>query len=142
MRFACQLLSLRESLQIDALDPSLQFAGRLVLQLDLEKVTVGDHYPQSGMFSVFLERFKSRVAIDRDRFAVTFAAFAVAVPCSGGGSDIIRISNRIEYANRRGRCLVPFTLVIVAVHVCDSESADVFGRTLRFISSPALRRFR
>src|SRR6266496_4793523 len=142
MRFACQLLSLREFFQIDALDPSLQFAGLLVLQLDLEKVTVGDHYPQSGMLTFVLERFKSRVAIDRDRFAVTFAAFAVAVPRSGGGSDIIRISNRIEYANRRIWRFVPFALVIVAVHVCDSESAHVFGGTLGFISGPALRRFR
>src|SRR6266508_24449 len=102
MRFACQLLSLREFFQIDALDPSLQFAGLLVLQLDLEKVTVGDHHPQGGMLTFVLERFKSRVSIDRYRFAVTLDAFADADPRSGSDNNIIRISNRIEYANRRG----------------------------------------
>src|SRR6266496_6036167 len=94
------------------------------------------------MFGFFLERFEPRVAINGDRLAVTFAAFAIAIPCSGGGADIIWIGNRIENANRRGRYFVSFALVVVAMHVCNSESADVFGGTLRFISDPALRRFR
>ena len=53
------------------------------------------------------------------------------------GGFIIRISNRIEYANRRGRCFVAFALAVVAMYVCDSESSDVFSGTLRFISGPA-----
>src|SRR5438046_10493053 len=101
--YSQQLLNLGHVSLFDALDLSLQFAGLLVLQLDLEKVTVGDHHPQGGVLTFVLERFKSRVAIDRDRFAVTFAAFAVAVPRSGGGCDIMRFGNRIEYANRRCR---------------------------------------
>src|SRR5438093_10324944 len=94
------------------------------------------------MFGFFLECFEPGVAINGDRLAVTFTAFAVAIPCSGGGADIIWISNRIENANRRRRCFVPFALVVIAMHVCNSESTHVFGGTLRFISAPALQRFR
>src|SRR6266568_9437148 len=94
------------------------------------------------MFAFFFESFEPWVAIDGDRFAVAFAGFAVAIPRCGGGTDIIWIGNGIEYANRRGRRFLPFALVIVAVHICDSESADVFRGTLRFIRGPALRRFR
>src|SRR5437667_10472198 len=94
------------------------------------------------MVAFFFVSFEPWVAIDGDRFAVTFAAFAVAIPRSGGGTDVIRIGNGIEYANRGSWRLLPFALVVIAMHVCDSESADVFRGTLRFIRGPALRRFR
>src|SRR5436309_616788 len=135
-------LNLRQFFQIDALDPVLQFLRILILQLDLDKITIGDHDPQSGMFAFCFESFKPRIGIDGDRFAVTFAAFAVAIPRSGGGTDVVRIGHGIEYANRRGWRLLPFALVVIAMHVCDSESAYVFRRTLRFVSDPALQRFR
>src|SRR2546425_8774487 len=94
------------------------------------------------MFAFCFECFNPWIAIDGDGLAVTFAAFAVAIPRSGGGTDVIRIGNGIEYADRRGWHLLPFALVVIAMHVCDSESAYVFRRTLRFVSDPALRRFR
>src|SRR5438552_7529204 len=94
------------------------------------------------MFAFFLERFKPRVTIDGDRLAVTFAGFVVAVPGSRRGIHVIRIRYGIEYADRRCRAFVALALVIIAMHVRDSESAEVFGRTFRRISGPALRRAR
>src|SRR4029077_18712022 len=129
-------------LQIDALDPFLQFFWVLVLQLDLNKITIGDHDPESSMLAFFLEGFETRVTIDGDRFAVTFIGFAVVVPGSRRGIHVIRVCYGIEYADRRCRSLVALTLVIIAMHVCDSESPDVFGRTFRLVGDPALRRVR
>ena len=120
-------LDRRQFFQINTLNPLLQFARFLVLQLDLDKITIRNHHPKGGVFAFFLKRFKTGVAIDGDSFAVTFAAFAIVIPCSCGGTDIIRISNRIEYANRRGRRFVPFAFVIIPMDVCDSEATDVFG---------------
>src|SRR5262249_57564594 len=95
---------------------------------------------ESCVFVFFLEGFKPRVALDRDRLAVAFAGFVVAVPSGRRCVHIIRIRNRIEYADRRCRDFVTLPLMIVAMHVCDSESTDVFRRTFRFVSEPALRR--
>src|SRR5207248_9185716 len=81
-------------------------------------------------------------AIDGDRLAVTFAGFVVAVPGSRRGIYVIRICYGIEYADRRCRDFVALALVIIAMHVRDSESADILRRTFRLISGPALRRAR
>ncbi len=61
-----QLLDRRQFFQIDALDPFLQFLRILVLQLDLEKITIGDHYPKRGVSILLFERFEAGIAIDSD----------------------------------------------------------------------------
>src|SRR5207245_9800877 len=93
------------------------------------------------MFAFCFECFKPWIAIDGDGLAVAFAAFAVAIPRSAGGTDVIRIGNGIEYADRRGWRLLPFALVVTPMHARHSESAYVFLRTLRFVSDPAPPRF-
>src|SRR4029450_6561489 len=125
---------------MDAFDPFLQFFWILVLQLDLNEITISDHDPESSMLAFFLEGFETRVTIDGDRLAVTFVGFAVVVPCSRGGIHVIRVRYGIKYANRRRRAFVALTLVIIAMHVRNSESPDVFGGTFRLVSDPALRR--
>src|SRR2546421_12743939 len=92
------------------------------------------------MLAFFLEGFETRITIDGDRLAVTFGGFAVVVPGSRRGVHVIRIRYGIEYADRRCRGFVALTLVIITMYVCDSESADIFRRTFRFVSDPALRR--
>src|SRR5438552_4278274 len=94
------------------------------------------------MLAFFLEGFETRITIDGDRLAVTFGGFAVVVPGSRRGVHVIRIRYGIEYADRCCWRLITLALVIIAMHVCDSESADVFRRTFRFVSDPALRRVR
>src|SRR5947207_14446564 len=94
------------------------------------------------MLAFFLEGFETRITIDSDRFAIAFVGFAVVVPGSRRGIHVIRIRYGIEYADRRCRGFVALTLVIIAMHVCDSKSTDVFSRTFRFVSDPALRRVR
>ena len=128
--------------QINALDPLLQFAGLLVLQLDLDKIAIGDHYPQRGVLAFLFECLETGIAIDGHRFGVTFAGVAVAIPRFGRRANIIRVCNGIENADRGAWRFFSFAFVIIAMHVRDFESAYVFGRTLRFICSPTLRRFR
>src|SRR5437016_13681364 len=94
------------------------------------------------MLAFFLEGFETRITIDGDRFAVTFGGFAVVVPGSRRGVHVIRVRYGVEYADRRCRGFVALTLVIIAMHVRNSESTDVFRRTFRFVSDPALRRVR
>src|SRR5438132_12945199 len=94
------------------------------------------------MLAFFLEGFETRITIDGDRFAVTFVGFAVVVPGSRRGVHVIRVCYGIEYADRCCRSLVVLVLVIIAMHVCDPESPDVFRRAFRFVSDPALRRVR
>src|SRR6266849_1034575 len=94
------------------------------------------------MPAFFLEGFETRIAIDGDRLAVTFASFGVVVPGSRRGIHIIRVRYGIEYADRCRRDFVALTLVIVAMYVRDSESAYVFRRTFSFVSDPPLRRVR
>src|SRR4029450_12600444 len=125
---------------MDAFDPFLQFFWILVLQLDLNEITISDHDPESSMLAFFLEGFETRVTIDGDRLAVTFVGFAVVVPCSRGGIHVIRVRYGIKYANRSRGAFVALTLVIIAMHVRNSESPDVFGGTFRLVSDPALRR--
>src|SRR4029450_7073689 len=127
---------------MDAFDPFLQFFWILVLQLDLNEIPLAQHDPESSMLAFFLEGFETRVTIDGDRLAVTFVGFAVVVPCSRGGIHVIRVRYGIKYANRRRRAFVALTLVIIAMHVRNSESPDVFGGTFRLVSDPALRRVR
>src|SRR5436190_8132543 len=98
---SCRLsLNRRWFLQIDAFVPFLQFFWVLVLQLDLNEITIGDHDPESSMLAFFLEGFETRVTIDGDRLAVTFVSFAVVVPGSRGGVHVIRVRHGIEYADR------------------------------------------
>src|SRR4029077_8114616 len=94
------------------------------------------------MLAFFLEGFETRVTIDGDRLAVTLVSFAVVVPGSRRGVHVIGVRYRIEYADRCCRALVVLALVIIAMHVCDPESPDVFRRTFRFVSHPTLRRVR
>ena len=94
------------------------------------------------MFPLLFECFETRITIDGDGLAVTFAGFAVVIPRGGRGGDIIGIRHRIENADRRGGNLFAFALAVIAMHICDSESTDVFRRALRFIREPSLRRVR
>src|SRR2546421_13000620 len=94
------------------------------------------------MLAFFLEGFETRITIDGDRLAVTFGGFAVVVPGSRRGVHVIRIRYGIEYADRCCWGFVALTLVIITMYVCDSESPDIFRRTFRFVSDPALRRGR
>ena len=80
-------------LQVNALDPLLQFAGILVLQFYLDEITVGDHHPQSSVLGVFFECFETGLAIDVHRFGVAFAGVAVTLPRFGRSADIIRVRN-------------------------------------------------
>src|SRR5436190_11898654 len=129
---SCRLsLNRRWFLQIDAFVPFLQFFWVLVLQLDLNEITIGDHDPESSMLAFFLESFETRIPVDGDRFTVTFVGFAVVVPGSRRGIHVIRICYGIEYADRCCRALVVLALVIITVHVRNSESPDIFRRTFR-----------
>src|SRR6266480_6654962 len=92
------------------------------------------------MLAFFLVCFKAGITIDGHGFVIAFARFAVVIPGSCNSTYVVGISNQIEYADRGGRRFVAFTLVIVAMHVCDSESTDIFRRTFGFLSDPALRR--
>src|SRR5207244_11220606 len=94
------------------------------------------------MLAFFLEGFETRITIDGDRLAVAFGGFAVVVPGSRRGVHVIRIRYGIEYADRCCWRLITLALVIIAMYVCDSESPDIFRRTFRFVSDPALRRVR
>src|SRR2546427_11940076 len=95
-------IDLRQFFQIDAIDPILQFLGVLILQLDLDKITIGNHDPQSGMFAFSLEWFKPRGAIDSDGLVVTFTAFAVVIPRWGGGAAMILVISPNEGRVGRG----------------------------------------
>src|SRR5436190_14550228 len=140
---SCRLsLNRRWFLQIDAFVPFLQFFWVLVLQLDLNEITIGDHDPESSMLAFFLEGFETRITIDSDRLAVTFVGLAAVVPGSRRRVHVIRIRYGVEYADCCCRGFVALTLVIITMYVCDSESPDVFRRTLPFVSDPALRRVR
>ena len=77
--------------QIDAFDPFLQFLWILVLQFDLKKIAIGDHDPKRGVFAFLFECFETGIAINRDRFAVTFTGLAIVIPRSRGGTHVIRI---------------------------------------------------
>ena len=78
-------------LQVNALDPLLQFAGVLVLQFYLDEITIGDHHPQSSVLGVFFECFETGIAIDVHRFGITFARVAVALQRLGRSAHIIRV---------------------------------------------------
>ena len=142
MTSCCLSLNRRKFFQINALDPLLQFLRVLVLQLDLKGITIGNHYPESGMSAFFLECFKRGVAIDGDRLAVTFGAFASVLPRIRGGADVVGVGDQIYNANCCGWRFLPVALVVIAMHVRDFESTDIFRGALRLVSRPALRRFR
>src|SRR5439155_10592431 len=118
------------------------FLGILILQLDLKEITIGNHYPKRGVFTFLFKRLETGITIDGNRLAVTFAGFAVVVPRGGGGGDVIRICHRIENTDRSGGSFVAFALAVIAMHICDSESTDIFRRAIRRISSPSWRRVR
>ena len=84
------LLSGSQFFQIDAFGPLLQFLRVLVLQFDLKKIAIGNHYPKRGVLTFLFECLETGVAIDGDRLAITFAGLAVVIPRSGGRADVIR----------------------------------------------------
>src|SRR5438034_9264267 len=113
---SCSLsLNRGELFQIDALYPFLQFLGLLVLQLDLKKIAISDHYPERGMLAFSFECLEPGSAIDRHRFAVAFGALAIVIPCSCGVGDVIRIGGRMPYANCCARSFISCTFVTIGL---------------------------
>jgi len=78
-------------LQVNALEPPLQFAGILVLQFYLDEIAVGNHHPTEQRALCLFRMFRNRACIDVHRFGVAFAGVAVALPRFGRSADIIRV---------------------------------------------------
>ena len=83
----CRLFHFGEFFDVDPLQPVLKIFCVLSFCLDLEKKTFPDEKPERSVFSIILESFENRLAINRERFAIASGSFGAEIPVRARGGD-------------------------------------------------------